>query len=588
MAKLQLLAGTTSKLIDVFIQDTSVTTGAGLTGLTNASGSLTWYYYREGAASAVQVTSIASMTLGTWVTKGFIVIDGTNMPGMYQLGVPDAALAAGAKSVVMMLKGAANMAPVLIEIELTATDNQTANLTAAQIATGVWQDATAGDFTVSSSIGKSLYTSGNAPGAASGIALVGSNMGSITGALTGAQIATAVWTDTTAGDFTTSASIGKSIMNGVTLGTGLTIASVSGNVTFGNTSIATVTNVTNISAGGIVAASFAANAITAAKLDPDVTTELQAGLATSTALSTLQTSVDDVPTNAELATALGTADDAVLAQVALVKAKTDLIPASPAAVGSAMTLTAAYDAAKTAATQTSVDDLPTNSELTAALAGADDATLAAIAALNNISAAAVNAEVDTALADVGLTTTITGRIDVAIGTRLATLGYTAPDNSTIAAIDAKTTNLPSDPADQSLIIAATNTLGGAISMLDAKVDTVDTVVDGIKTVTDALPTFVHTGGKLWTLDGDGNPVAPAAAVAALSIPTASANASAVFSSVTAAGFTFEEIVRLIAAVQLGKTDDTQGTIRNLEDTADAVLVTYDGNGDRTAMTLDPS
>lgn len=36
-----------------------------------------------------------------------------------------------------------------------------------------------------------------------------------------------------------------------------------------------------------------------------------------------QTSVDDVPTNTELATALGTADDAVLTQVALVKAKTD-------------------------------------------------------------------------------------------------------------------------------------------------------------------------------------------------------------------------------------------------------------------------
>ena len=34
---------------------------------------------------------------------------------------------------------------------------------------------------------------------------------------------------------------------------------------------------------------------------------------------------------------------------AAIKAKTDLIPASPAAVGSAMTLTAAYDAAKTAA-----------------------------------------------------------------------------------------------------------------------------------------------------------------------------------------------------------------------------------------------
>jgi hypothetical protein len=38
---------------------------------------------------------------------------------------------------------------------------------------------------------------------------------------------------------------------------------------------------------------------------------------------TLDTSVADLPTNAELATALGTADDAVLAEVALVKAKTD-------------------------------------------------------------------------------------------------------------------------------------------------------------------------------------------------------------------------------------------------------------------------
>lgn len=43
-----------------------------------------------------------------------------------------------------------------------------------------------------------------------------------------------------------------------------------------------------------------------------------------------QLSVDDLPTNAELATALGTADDAILTQVALVKAKTDNLPSDPA------------------------------------------------------------------------------------------------------------------------------------------------------------------------------------------------------------------------------------------------------------------
>lgn len=47
------------------------------------------------------------------------------------------------------------------------------------------------------------------------------------------------------------------------------------------------------------------------------------------------------------------------------------------------------------ATQTSVNDLPTNSELASALATADDAVLSAIAALNNLSAAAAAAAVHT-------------------------------------------------------------------------------------------------------------------------------------------------------------------------------------------------
>lgn len=112
---------------------------------------------------------------------------------------------------------------------------------------------------------------------------------------------------------------------------------------------------------------MAANVMTAAAAAADLTTELQSGLATAAALDavdnfvdtevaaiktvvdaiqaktdnlpvdpadasviagrfdTLDTSVADLPTNAELATALGTADDAVLAQVALVKTETDKI-----------------------------------------------------------------------------------------------------------------------------------------------------------------------------------------------------------------------------------------------------------------------
>lgn len=83
------------------------------------------------------------------------------------------------------------------------------------------------------------------------------------------------------------------------------------------------------------------------------------------------TAVADLPTNAELATALGTADDAVLAQVALVKAETDKIADVLADTNELQTdwvnggrLDLILDAR---ASQTSVDDLPTNSELATAL-----------------------------------------------------------------------------------------------------------------------------------------------------------------------------------------------------------------------------
>lgn len=113
------------------------------------------------------------------------------------------------------------------------------------------------------------------------------------------------------------------------------------------------------------------------------------GLATSAALATVDGIVDDilVDTGTTLPGTLATIAGYVDTEVAAIKAKTDNLPAAPAAVGSAMTLTIAYDAAKTAATQTSVDDLPTNAELATALAAADDATLAAISGLNNLSSA---------------------------------------------------------------------------------------------------------------------------------------------------------------------------------------------------------
>jgi hypothetical protein len=74
----------------------------------------------------------------------------------------------------------------------------------------------------------------------------------------------------------------------------------------------TVANTTNITAGTITTVSTVTG-LTVAHIDAAISTRAT------------QTSVDDLPTNAELATALGTADDAVLAQIALVKAQTDLL-----------------------------------------------------------------------------------------------------------------------------------------------------------------------------------------------------------------------------------------------------------------------
>lgn len=56
--------------------------------------------------------------------------------------------------------------------------------------------------------------------------------------------------------------------------------------------------------------------------------------------------------------------------------------------------------------------------------------------------------------------------DVKTSTRLATSGYTAPDNASVTAIKAKTDNLPSDPADHSLVMAEIDAVLSAILSLN--------------------------------------------------------------------------------------------------------------------------
>jgi len=171
MAKLSLVKGTTSYRAYVFIQDSSVTTGAGLTGLVFNSANLVASYVRPGAAR-VAITLGTQTVTGAYSSGGFVEVDSTNMPGLYRLDVPDAALATGVNAVVVMLKGATNMVPCVLEVELTATDNQVA-------ATG---GITNLDATISS---RSTYAGGAVSSVTGNVGgNVTGSVGSVTGAVT--------------------------------------------------------------------------------------------------------------------------------------------------------------------------------------------------------------------------------------------------------------------------------------------------------------------------------------------------------------------------------------------------------------------
>jgi len=100
MAKLQFLNGETSRgMFRVFIQDTSSSTGAGLTGLTFATASLRINLIADNEATATTyvgnstIQSIA--TIGTFVAPSsgqcrFKEMDSTNLPGWYEVQVLDA------------------------------------------------------------------------------------------------------------------------------------------------------------------------------------------------------------------------------------------------------------------------------------------------------------------------------------------------------------------------------------------------------------------------------------------------------------------------------------------------------------------
>lgn len=202
-------AGATSKTIYVFIGDSASTTGGGKTGLVFNTASLKAYYVRSKAA-AVAITLATQTVTGAWSSGGFVEVDATNCPGLYRLDMPDAAIAAGVDRCIVQMSGASGMVSVVQRIILRVYDPEDAVRLGLTALPNAAAGANGGLPVLSSSATTLAYTV--------------STVTTVTNQLTAAQIATGVWQDTTAGDFTTALSVGKSIMNGVSLGTGLTVA----------------------------------------------------------------------------------------------------------------------------------------------------------------------------------------------------------------------------------------------------------------------------------------------------------------------------------------------------------------------------
>ena len=115
--KIAIAPGTTSQILRIFAQD--ATTGLAKTGLTYSS--FTWYWMRIGDASPTVVSTTGTGALGTYTSGLILEISAANMPGIYEIGVPNSAINAG--TVHMSLTGTGFfVAPIEIQ-----TDNIPAN-----------------------------------------------------------------------------------------------------------------------------------------------------------------------------------------------------------------------------------------------------------------------------------------------------------------------------------------------------------------------------------------------------------------------------------------------------------------------------
>lgn len=125
--------GQTSVLLRVKLLNSTLSTGAGLTGLTFASAGLIISTIADNEVAATAYTQ-AGATIETITTNGtyaaptatkcrFKEVDATNHPGVYEIQIADARFAvANAKGLIVSISGATNLAQSDIHIPLQQID----------------------------------------------------------------------------------------------------------------------------------------------------------------------------------------------------------------------------------------------------------------------------------------------------------------------------------------------------------------------------------------------------------------------------------------------------------------------------------
>jgi hypothetical protein len=167
--------GSTSQSIELYL---------GVTGLTASTSGLSAYYNRSRDV-AVQITPLVALTDMTdgWVSGGFKEVNASTMPGVYRLDIPNAAVAAGADDVTVVVRGASGTNGAVMTIKLSS-----GGLTAAQTAAAVL-DATASLHNNIGSIGASIQDKAgyslSTPQSFSTTGSVGSVTGNVAGNVTG-------------------------------------------------------------------------------------------------------------------------------------------------------------------------------------------------------------------------------------------------------------------------------------------------------------------------------------------------------------------------------------------------------------------